>query len=173
MGALLLTSLLPTLVAPLIQQAQPHAALTYADWLRTQLGGPADEAFEASVTEALEADPTSLRDFLRVFLDAYTAAHPGADPTSLFAAPAASPTALIAYLEGRFQRLIGDAWLPRPILLTARSFVPATSAERLLAAVVKADVKQTPPSVFTQRSSVVLGAVLRTSLRHALSPRAP
>ncbi len=128
--AVLVASLLPLVAAP-TAWARGHVSVSYATWLRAQLRLPADAAFDAAVEEALDVHPRSLDDFLQAFVAAYEAQ--GADLADVFSSHGLSGEALVAYLQGRYLRLIGQALVPRVLLTASSARTGGTSGGAFLA----------------------------------------
>ncbi|MEM1094362.1 MAG: hypothetical protein AAGJ10_07135 [Bacteroidota bacterium] len=173
--SMLLASMAPVVMASAVQASQQRAVWTHADWLRGQLAGEATPAVEEALAAAVEeAGSQSLEAFLLAFIDAYAAA-PDAQPlTELFAHAAATDEAVIAQLQQRYLRIVGEALLLRPMAWAS----PASSSlDRTPPLKVSAVLHASPGISPTgeqlrqriQARTLQPEALLRTSV----SPRAP
>ena len=118
-AALLLTSLLPVSFAAAFQAAEQTSS--YADWLRAQIRGPLDAAVAEALDEAADRPAHSLDAFLAAFVDAYEARQPATPLAQRILSLDLSNEALVAYLESRFNGLVGAAVLPRVAVVAAAS----------------------------------------------------
>ena len=127
---LLLASLLPVSFATAFQAAEQTSS--YADWLRAQIHGPLDEAITEALDEAASSDARSLDAFLAAFVEAYEAHQPATPLAQRILALDLSNEALITYLEGRFNGLVGAAVLPRVTVMAATPANSHTSARSVV-----------------------------------------
>ncbi|GAB5520613.1 MAG: hypothetical protein RhofKO_28640 [Rhodothermales bacterium] len=175
MALVLLVSMGPVVFASAVQASQQRAMWTHADWLRGQLAEDAMPAVEAALAIAVEeAGSQSLEAFLLVFIDAYSA-DPSALPlTDLFAHDAATDEAVIAQLQQRYLRIVGEALLLRPMAWTG----PASSSLDRTPPLKVAALVNVAPSVSPTSEQLRQRVQTRTMqpealLRTSLSPRAP
>lgn len=116
MVCVLLGSMAPVVLASAVQASQQRAVWTHADWLRGQLADEATPAVEDALATAVEeAGSQSLEAFLLAFIDAYAAAPGALHMAELFEHDAATDEAVIAQLQQRYLRIVGEALLLRPM----------------------------------------------------------
>ncbi|NBC17632.1 MAG: hypothetical protein GVY18_10000 [Bacteroidetes bacterium] len=102
---------------------------SYADWVRTQLRAPADAALDDALAAADEQART-FEGFLEAFVAAYEAEQPETSLARAFVARDLPPEALITYLQSRFSRVVGEAVLPRLVVMTAATSSPTPTSDR-------------------------------------------
>jgi hypothetical protein len=105
-----------------------HSA-SYADWVRTQLRAPADAALDDALAAADEQAHT-FEGFLEAFVTAYEAEHPETSLARAFVARDLPKEALITYLQSRFSRVVGEAVLPRLVMMKATPSSPSPTSDR-------------------------------------------
>jgi hypothetical protein len=165
--AVSMLSLFPALVAPMAHVGRHVAGSRYDDWLRAQLRGAPDAAFEAAADRALAESPRSLQGFLTAFVEAY------GDADTLvpaFTGAVVQADDLVELLSQRYSRLVGDAIAPDV-------FWKAASVRALLL-----DRADRVAILVETRLSVAAGALVRrlmpasgrpAPLRHLLSAAQP
>lgn len=117
LAAVLIASMLPTLVVPRAQTGGPHFG-TYERWIRAQLR-ISDGAVEKAIAVAVAEGADTVQEFVVAFLKTYEDAAPGRAIALVFTERELSTDALISYLQSRYTRVVDDAVLPRIFLTTA------------------------------------------------------
>jgi len=107
---------IPAIAAPVLRPAFGSDSLPYADWLRSQLRAPVSDALSSALSRASETRHRSMGEFVSAFIDAYEAESARDDLAVAFVGDQISDEALFLYLQFRYQRLVGDALLPRSVL---------------------------------------------------------
>jgi hypothetical protein len=124
---LLVASLSAVLFVTVDQPSQRTAS--YADWVRTQLRAPADAALDDALAAAAEQART-FEGFLEAFVAAYEAEHPETSLARAFVARDLPKEALITYLQSRFSRVVGEAVLPRLVMVKATTTSQTPTSDR-------------------------------------------
>ena len=121
---LLMGSLLPILLAPMVQARHYGSSFSYAGWVHEQLDPVAGDSVDRAIERALASKPASFDAFVTAFVDAYLLESPQS------ASPAQHPPLhdnLFIYLKSRFLRLIGSAILPGLQFKVTQHRAPVTS----------------------------------------------
>ena len=116
LAAVLILSILPTLMVPSNRASGSAQFGSYEGWLRAQLRIPADEAVERAIVDAVEAGADSFDAFIAIFLEAYATAAPGESISQVFTDRDLSNDALISYLQRRYSQVVDAGILPRVYL---------------------------------------------------------
>jgi hypothetical protein len=119
LAAVLIASMLPTLVVPRARTTGGPQFGTYERWFRAQLRISGDVAVEEAIAAAVAEGTDSVREFVAVFLRSYEDAVPGRAIAQVFTERELSTDALISYLQSRYTRVVDDAVFPRSFLTTA------------------------------------------------------
>lgn len=180
-AALLAFSLLPAVLAPLPARAATGA---YGEWLRAELGTPADAALADEIESALEAahaeHPATLDAFIAAFVDAFAAAHDvdalagllDVDADAALAADADLTTAaVVRSLQSRYARLGGEGIVPDLLSNKTRAPLATHGARGIAAAPVSALRLQAAPAPPTAPADVAAPVPFR--LQSAARPLGP
>lgn len=117
-AAVLILSILPTLIVPSSSASSGAQFGSYEDWLRAQLRIPVDHVVERALADAGEAGADTFDAFIGAFLDAYAKAAPGEPISQVFTDRDLSDDALISFLQRRYSQVVDQGVLPR-IYLTS------------------------------------------------------
>lgn len=116
LAAVLILSILPTLMVSSSRGSGGAQFGSYEEWLRAQLRIPADQAVERAIVDAVEAGADSFDAFIAIFLEAYAKAAPGESISQVFTDRDLSNDALISYLQRRYSQVVEAGILPRVYL---------------------------------------------------------
>ena len=173
-AALLALSLSPGFAVPVAQAAQHVAERTYADWLRAQLSGSPPPAFEAALEAAVAVQPVSFEAFLDAFVEAYQAQPTDVSLDAVFSVREMSGEALVYFLHGRFQQVMGVALPPRAMLTVAGPQTAGSlSGPNLVASFLVGAATLHPASTPLSGDEGRTGAVLPLRLLSAAQPLGP
>lgn len=115
LAAMLVASMLPTLVVPPTRAAGGSQFGSYEGWIRAQIRVSSD-VVEKAIAEAVAERTDSLQDFVAAFLESYEAAAPERSIAHVFTDRELSNEALISYLQQRYTGTVDDAVLSRVYL---------------------------------------------------------
>ena len=79
---LLISSLLPMLLAPTIQARHYGSSFSYAGWVQEQLDPVSGDTVDRAVERALASQPASFDAFVAAFIEAYVQESPQAESSS-------------------------------------------------------------------------------------------
>jgi len=127
--SLMVVSLLPAVLAPVIRAGSPGEIASYPDWLKSQLTAPAGAAFNTALAQAADLAPPSFEAFLVAFIEAYNESAEDEGLAEDFGAKGLSHDDLLRYLQGRYQRLLATVVLSRSALV-ATTTQATTAPER-------------------------------------------
>ncbi len=120
-AAVLILSMLPTLIVPTSRAVRDVQLDSYESWIRAQLRIPVEGAVENALSHAVESDAESFDQFIAAFIHAYAEAAPGQPISQVFTDRDLSDDALISFLQRRYSQIAAEGVLPR---LYVTSFVP-------------------------------------------------
>lgn len=118
LAAMLVASMLPTLVVPPARAAGGSQFGSYERWIRAQIRVSSD-VVEKAIAEAVAERTNSLQDFVAAFLESYEAAAPERSIAHVFTDRELSNEALMSYLQRRYTGIVDDAVLSRVYLAKA------------------------------------------------------
>ena len=163
----LLSSLMCLLFFPVLQANQYNTSNTYADWLRSQLGGITSEAVEFALEAALASDAENLDGFIGAFVDAYTEASLELEPAPI------DNVALFALLKHQ-SLLLDDAITPHLLLKSA--LVRTLSSQNRAGSIFGGAFERATAVKFGQQFSAfvtLISPLFSVGRTHTISPRAP
>lgn len=170
LAAVLIASMLPTLVVPRARTTGGSHFGTYERWFRAQLRVSGDVAVEEAIAAAVAEGTDSVREFVAVFLKSYQDAAPGRAIAQVFTERDLSTDALISYLQSRYTRVVDDAVFPRSFLTTAVNQTVANAQSGASAGVVAGDRVSSLIRDISARNTLV-GALIIIPLRVLSSAR--
>ena len=119
LAAMLIASMLATLVVPRARTPAGSQVGNYERWIRAQLRISPDDFVEMAITSAVSERVDSFQKFVAAFLQVYEDAAPERAISLVFTDRELSTDALISYLERRYNRVVYDAVFPRIYVATA------------------------------------------------------